>query len=53
MRRPAADDRTRDLHALLDRALAAGVTPTELESDLMYLLDRAKVREHRDDYEAR
>jgi hypothetical protein len=47
-RRSPADSRTRSLHALLDRALAAGVAPVELESDIADLLSMAKRREQRD-----
>ena len=52
MHRSAADSRAGDLHALLDKVLAAGVTPLDVEADLVYLLDRAKEREHRDEFEA-
>jgi hypothetical protein len=43
------DIRAQKLHALLDKALEAGVAPVEIESDLADLLTLAKRREHRDD----
>jgi len=46
-RRSATDSRAEDLHALLDRALAAGVAPVEIESGLSDLLKMAKRREYR------
>ena len=47
-RRSAVEGRAGDLHALLDRALAAGVAPVEIESGLADLLMMAKRREYRD-----
>ena len=49
----AVDSRARDLHALLDRALAAGVAPVEVESGLSDLLSLAKRREERAELVAR
>jgi len=51
-RRSATDSRAKDLHALLDRTLAAGGAPVEIESVLADLLMMAKRREYRDDITA-
>jgi hypothetical protein len=47
-RRRDTDGRSGDLHALLDKALAAGVAPVEVESGLADLLIMAKRREYRE-----
>ena len=47
------ESRTRDLHALLDRALSAGVAPVEVESGLADLLSLAKRRQERAELVAR
>jgi len=48
-KRSAVDSRTRNLHALLDKALAAGAAPVEVEADLVDLLEQAMRRKRRDD----
>jgi hypothetical protein len=45
-RHSAAEGRTRDLHALLDRAVDAGAAPVEIESALVDLLRMAKRRKY-------
>jgi hypothetical protein len=47
-RRSSTDARTRRLHELLDRVLAAGLAPVEIESRLVELLELARRRESRD-----
>lgn len=49
-RRRSADSRALALHALLDRVLAEGVAPVEVESDLVDLLNLARRRRYRDDH---
>lgn len=44
----AGDGSTKALHALLDKVLAAGMSPVEVESDLVSLLSLAKRRQERD-----
>ena len=47
-RRSSTDPRTRRLHELLDKVLAAGLAPVEIESRLVELLELARRRESRD-----
>ena len=46
----ASDERRRQaLHTLLDRVLSEGVTPVEVESDLVDLLNLARRRRYRNE----
>ena len=46
-RQPSTHPRTRSLHDLLDKVLAAGIAPVEIESHMVDLLTLARYRDDR------
>jgi hypothetical protein len=46
-RQPSTHPRTRSLHDLLDKVLAAGIAPVEIESHMVDLLTLARYRKDR------